>query len=281
MTKRNLNALICVAMIMLLVVGCGNSEVSPDMSSDKAESEEKTIIKLGTSSVSRHLAESGKAALEELGYTVEIVVFDDYVLPNDALVEGTLDANFYQHEPYMENYNDANETDIIMLEPKLYDYYTGIYSVKANSIEELPDGGVVGIAQDASNISLQLEQLQEAGIIRLSEKPNEGDFYTVADIIENPHGYEFVQSDHTKYLNMDDYTLILGTSNTMAEAGVDPTQNILKKFVDSKYTQGICVMASNAEEQWVQDIMKAYTSEEAIANVPASSGFEYSGKLEK
>lgn len=281
MRNRIFSLLLCILMVCILSTGCSSSKAPNNASSDKVESEEKTIIKMGTSSVSRHLAESGKEALEKMGYTVEIVVFDDYVLPNDALVEGTLDANFYQHEPYMKNYNDANNTDIVMLEPKLYDYYTGIYSVKATSIEELPDGGAVGIAQDASNISLQLEQLQEAGIIKLSEKPNEGDFYTVADIVENLHGYEFIQSDHTKYLNMEDYTLILGTSNTMAEAGVDPTQNILKKFVDSKYTEGICVMASNVEEQWVKDIMKAYTSKEAILNVPASSGFEYTGKSDK
>lgn len=275
MRKQLLVLLVFVSMI--LAVGCENSKVSTGANPNESQVEEKTTIKMGTSTVSRHLAESGKEVLEKMGYTVEIVMFDDYVLPNDALVEGTLDANFYQHEPYMNNYNDSNNTNIIMLEPKLYDYYTGIYSVKADKIEELPDGGPVGIARDASNISLQLEQLQEAGLIKLSEKPNDGKFYTVADIIDNPKGYDFIQSDHLKYTNMEDYTLILGTSNTMAEAGVDPTKNILMKFVDSKYTQGICVLAENADKQWVKDIMEAYTSEEAIKNVPASSGFEYAG----
>lgn len=273
MKKKILGLLLCVSMAAALAVGCSSKS-----SSTASKSEEKTTIKIGISSVSKDLAESGKKALEAKGYKVEIKVFDDYVLPNNALADGTLDANFYQHEPYMNNYNKSHNTDITMLKPKLYNYYTGLYSVKANNIKDLPNGGAVGIAQDASNISVQLKQLQEAGIIKLSEKPAVGEFYTVADIVNNPNGYKFVQSDHTKYKNMNDYTIVIGTSNTMAEAGVDPTKNLLKKFVDEDLAEGICVLSKNKDTKWAKDIMAAYTSKEAIANVPASSGFEYAGK---
>jgi len=273
MKKRILAVLLCLGVFLTLAAGCSSTKSNPEN-----DSKQKTTINIGTSTVSKDLAESGKAELEAMGYKVKITVFDDYVLPNDALVEGTLDANFYQHEPYMKNYNDSNHTEIIMLEPKLYDYYTGLYSLKADSIDKLPDGGAVGIAQDAANISEQLKQLQEAGIITLSDKPGSGDFYTVADIIDNPHKYNFVQSDHNKYKNMDDYTIVIGTSNTMAESGVDPTKNILKKFVNKDLTEGICVMAKNKDAKWVKDMMTAYTSEKAAANVPGSSGFEYAGK---
>jgi len=270
MKKKILGVLMCASLAATLAVGCSSAKTST--------SAKKTTITIGTSSVSKDLAESGRKSLEAMGYKVEIKVFNDYVLPNDALAEGTLDANLYQHEPYMNNYNKSKGTDIIMLQPKLYNYYTGIYSVKADSIDKLPNGGAVGIAQDASNISIQLKQLQEAGIITLSDKPAAGEFFTVADIVKNPHGYNFVQSDATKYKNMKDYTLILGTSNTMATAGVDPTKNILKKFVDPTLAEGICVMTKNKDTQWAKDIMTAYTSKEATANVPASSGFDYAGK---
>lgn len=274
MKKRILGVLLIVSMFVSLAIGC--SSKTENKAQSKAE--EKNTIKIGTSSVSKDLADSGKKALEAMGYKVEIIVFDDYVLPNNALVEGTLDANFYQHEPYMDNYNKSHNTDIIMLQPKLFNYYTGIYSVKASSIEQLPNGGAVGIAQDASNISVQLQQLQEAGIIKLSDKPAAGEFYTVADIVDNPHDYTFVQSDHMKYKNMKDYTIVVGTSNTMATAGVDPTKNLLKKFVDDKLPLGMCVLAKNKDAKWAKDIMTAYTSKEAIDYVPASSGFEYVGK---
>lgn len=275
MKKKILCVLLCVCMVASLAVGCSSTEKP---SSSASESEEKTTIKIGASTVSKDLAESGKESLEAMGYEVEIILFDDYVLPNDALVQETLDANFYQHEPYMNNYNEANGTDIIMMSPKLYNYFTGIYSVKASSIEDLPKGGSVGIAQDAANISEQLKQLEEAGVIKLSKEPAAGDFYTVADIVDNPNNYDFVQSDHLKYTNMDDYTIVVGTSNTMAEAGVDPTENLLKKFVYDDLAEGICVLEKNKDTKWAKDIMTAYMSDEAVAKVPVSSGFEYAGE---
>jgi D-methionine transport system substrate-binding protein len=275
MKKKIIGVLVCASMLATLAVGCSSKNTNETATSS---SEKKTTIKIGTSSVSKDLAESGKKSLEAMGYKVEITVFDDYVLPNDALVQGSLDANFYQHEPYMSNYNKSHSSDIMMMSPKLYNYYSGLYSAKANSIESLPNGGSIGIAQDAANISIQLKQLQEAGILTLSEKPGAGEFYTVADIVKNPHNYKFVQSDATKYKNMGDYTMIIGTSNTMARASVDPTKNLLKKFVDPNLAEGICISAKNKDTKWAKDIMTAYTSKEALANVPASSGFEYAGK---
>lgn len=269
MRNKKIGTIVCIALAVSMMAGCGNKKEDSENSDVKKEK-----IIMGTSAVSKDLAESGKTELEKLGYEVEIKIFDDYVLPNSALVDGSIDANLYQHEPYMENYNDSNGTDIIMLSPKLYNYYSGLYSVKADSPEGLPDGGKVGIAEDASNISEQLKQLQEAGVIKLSEKPSSGEFFTIADVVENPHNYEFIQGDHMKYKNMDEYACLIGTSNTMAEAGVDPTKNLIKKFVDSNLAEGICVMEKNKDAEWVKDIMKAYTSDEAKANVPASSGFE-------
>lgn len=270
MKKKLLSILLCFSMTMVFMAGCGQSEASK--AAEKGEKKEKIII--GTSSVSKHLGESGREALEKMGYEVEIKVFDDYVLPNSALVEGSIDANIYQHEPYMENYNKSNGTGIVMMSPKLWNYYSGLYSVKADTLEELPDGGKIGIAEDASNISEQLQELQEAGLIKLNDKPSSGEFYTLADITENPHNYEIILGGGNKYKNMEDFTAIIGTSNTMAEAGVDPTKHLLKKFVNEDLALGMCVDGKNKDADWVKDIMEAYTSDEARANVPAETGFE-------
>lgn len=271
MKKFGMALLIGILSLGLLSCSGGTSESTPK---DSSTAEKKTTIKIGTHPVSRDLANSGVAELEKLGYKVEIVQFEDYVLPNDSLVEGSTDANLYQHEPYMINYNNSNKSDIVMLSPKLYNYYVGFYSDKATSVESLPEGGIVGIATDAANIDNDLRHVQEAGVIKLTEKPTAGDFYTVADIEENPKKYEFRQSDHTKYLNIDDYVFYIGTSNTMATAGVDPTKNQIKKFTDNEYALGMSTLEKNKDSDWAKDIMKAYTSQEAISNVPASSGFE-------
>lgn len=240
-------------------------------SSDSASSEKKKIL-LGTSTVCVDLAESGRAALEEMGYELEVTVFEDYFLPNESLAEGSTDANLYQHGPFLEQYNAEKGTDIIMLEPALWDYYAGIYSVKADSIEDLPEGGIVGLEQDANNIDYDLRCIQEAGLIKLTDE--EKGLYSIADIVENPHNYEFKEADYNRFHNMDDYAFIFGTSNTMASYDVDPTQHLLQRFNEDGRTHGMCVMPENKDTQWAKDLMAAYTSESAREYVTPDKGFE-------
>lgn len=265
MKKKLFLTVIVIAMaVSVLMTGCSGG-------GQGTETGKKEKIIIGTSSVAVDMARSGVASLEEKGYEVEIVVFDDYYLPNQALVEGGNDANLYQHEPFMDMYNDEKGTDIIMLEPKLWNFWSGLYSVKANSIESLPEGGKVAIAEDASNLDLDLRRLEEVGLIKLTDEEKER--YDIADIVENPHNYEFVQGDHTKYTNMEEYTLLTGSSNTMAAAGVDPTAHLLHKFVDESLTHGMCIIAENKDAEWVKDLMEAYTSDKARAYIPESAGF--------
>lgn len=106
MKRKIVSLLGCTVMMTMLVAGCGNSGNESDSEEQNGGTKDKIVI--GTSSVSKDLAESGREELESMGYEVEIKIFDDYVLPNDALVEGSVDANIYQHEPYMNNYNDSN-----------------------------------------------------------------------------------------------------------------------------------------------------------------------------
>ncbi len=268
MNKKAMSAILIVVLAVSLVfTGCGTKQSAPT-----STSEEKTKLIIGTSSVSIDLAQSGVEALEEMGYEVEIKVFDDYFLPNQALVEGTLDANFYQHKPFLDTYNQEKGTNIQMLEPALWNYWAGIYSTKADSIANLPNGGKAGIAADASNTSEDLKRLQKVGLIKLTDEKK--DLYDIADIVENPHNLEFTQADGAKYKNQDDYTLIIGTSNTMAAAGVDPTKNLLESFVDDSLALGMCVLPENADKQWVKDIMKAYISDKAKTAVDPSTGFK-------
>lgn len=277
MKKLKIIGLVLVLALTLgMAAGCSsnssnNNAPTNNNTSNNSTASAKKSLKIGTSSVSVDLAQSGVAPLEAMGYKVDIVMFDDYFTPDTALVEGSLDANFYQHELFMNQYNTSKNTNIMMLSPKLYQFYGGLYSVKADSLANLPDGGKVGIANDASNISRDLLNLQSLGLITLtSEKKT---LYSVLDIVSNPHKYEFVQADHMKYRNMDDYTFVLGTSNTMAADKIDPTQNRLAVFPEKENALGISIMPENQNEQWVKDIMTAYTSETARAYVKPSSGF--------
>ena len=111
MKRKIVTGVLCAVFMGIFLTGCSDTSEGKKQTDEKKE---KIII--GVSSVSVDLGESGKKALEKKGYEVEVKVFDDYVLPNKALEEGSIDANLYQHEPYLDNYNKSNGTEIQKLE---------------------------------------------------------------------------------------------------------------------------------------------------------------------
>ena len=118
MKKRILSVLLAAAMVGTMLVGCGSSSSSKSSDDKKTESsDEKKVIKLGV----RDNADQVNTVMDAInaaGYEVDVTVFDDSNQPNVALGEGSIDINWYQHEPFLKAYNDANGTDFVMVEPK-------------------------------------------------------------------------------------------------------------------------------------------------------------------
>lgn len=251
-----------IAAALVAFAACSSGEEQP--AGDDTQAETKTTLRIGTEPVARIMAESAIEPLEEMGYEVEIVMFDDYFTPNVALDEGQIDANFYQHQPFLDNYNKENGTDIVMLAP-CFLYYGGIYSENYDSLDDLKENGVGGtfvIAQDASNQSLDLLALQDAGLITLTDEDK--DLYGIADIVDNPYEFEFLyMDDNTKYSSRDEFAAYTGSSNTMATFGIDPSENQLYYIDHSSEALGVCVNAEDADTQWAQDLVTAYTSDAA------------------
>ena len=251
-----------IAAALVAFAACSSGEEQP--AGDDTQAETKTTLRIGTEPVARIMAESAIEPLEEMGYEVEIVMFDDYFTPNVALDEGQIDANFYQHQPFLDNYNKENGTDIVMLAP-CFLYYGGIYSENYDSLDDLQENGVGGtfvIAQDASNQSLDLLALQDAGLITLTDEDK--DLYGIADIVDNPYEFEFLyMDDNTKYSSRDEFAAYTGSSNTMATFGIDPSENQLYYIDHSSEALGVCVNAEDADTQWAQDLVTAYTSDAA------------------
>src|SRR5699024_6485136 len=106
--------------------------------------------------------------LAEEGIEVELVQMGDYIQPNEALVNGEVDANFSQHVPFMEEFNRNKGADLVSVQPVYYPNY-GIYSREYDSIENLPDGATIGVANDSSNLDRSLRLLAENGLIELKE----------------------------------------------------------------------------------------------------------------
>ena len=266
-----LAAVMLIAAALVAFAACSSGEEQP--AGDDTQAETKTTLRIATVPVSRIMAESAIEPLEEMGYEVEIVMFDDYFTPNVALDEGQVDANFYQHQPFLDTYNEENGTDIVMLAP-CFLYYGGIFSEHYTSLDDLKENGAGGkfrIAQDASNQSLDLLTLQEAGLITLTDE--EKDLYGIADIVDNPYNFEFVyMEDNVAFSSRDEFAAYIGTSNTMAEFGIDPTENQLYYIDHSSEAIGVCVNAADADTQWAQDLLTAYTSEEAKQYIRDNNG---------
>ena len=131
-----------------------------------------------------------RADFEARGYTLEIVEYTDYVQPNIALDGGNLDANYFQHQPYLDEFNASNNTSIVSVGTVHYEPF-GIYAGKTASLDELADGATIAVPNDATNEARALLLLEANGLITLSE--DAGLTATVLDIEENPHNFEIVE----------------------------------------------------------------------------------------
>lgn len=199
--------LIVIALLLVLFVGgCSSKE------------EENTTIKVGASPTPHALIlEAARSELEALGYELEIIEFTDYVLPNTALDAGDLDANYFQHVPYLSYFNDNNNTKLssvlaVHFEP------LGLYPGKASGLDDIVDGITIAIPNDATNESRALRLLEDNGYISFED--NGTDEVTPIDIKENPNNIEFIEMEAAlipQTLQDVDFAIINGNYALSAE----------------------------------------------------------------
>ncbi|MBR2591862.1 MAG: transporter substrate-binding domain-containing protein, partial [Oscillospiraceae bacterium] len=161
-----------------------------------AEVSEEVTLKIGASSTPHaELLEIVKPALAAQGIDLDIVIYDDYVLPNTALQDGTLDANYFQHRPYLNSFNESNGTDLVSAGLIHYEPF-GIYSYSVEALEDLAEGATIIVPDDDSNQTRALLLLQQEGIIELPEDASVESGVTILDIV-NDNGYQIqaVQAD--------------------------------------------------------------------------------------
>lgn len=216
-----------------------------------------------------------KPALEAVGWTVETVVFTDYVQPNTALEAGELDANYFQHYVYMDDQNENAGLHLaavkgIHLEP------LGMFSNKITSIDELADGASISMPNDASNESRAIKLLADNGLITLAE--TEG-LYDLQSITENPHNYEFVELEAANVANsLPDVDAAIINGNYALLAELNPAEDAL--ILESANADGnpfvnpIVVKQGNEETLKTKALVAAFSTQEVVdfinANYPGS-----------
>lgn len=194
------------------------------------------------------------------GLDIEIVEFSDYVMPNAALDTGEIDANSFQHAPYLVNEIDKRGYKISRV-ANTVTFPLGVYSKKIKAIGELRDGATVGIPNDPTNGGRVLLLLQQAGLIKLSGgaglKP------TVADITENPKQLEIIELDAAQLpRSLDDTDISAINTNYAIEAGLDPARDaLLREAADGPYVNIIAVQTARKDEPWVKTLLDSYHSD--------------------
>lgn len=268
--KKWLSLLLAVSFVLLLAAcGGGNAEEEPteggEAEGDTA-TEETTTLVVGASNVPHaEILEEAKSLLEEKGIELQIETFQDYVLPNQALEAGDLDANYFQHIPYLEGQIAEHGFDFvnaggIHIEP------IGVYSQEYKSLDELPDGAHIIISNSVSDHGRILSMLEKEGLIKLNEEV-EKTTATIDDIIENPKNLEFDTEYEASLLpqifNNGEGDAVLINSNYAIDAGLNPLEDsIAIEESDSPYVNVIAVRSEDENKEAIKTLVEVLRSEE-------------------
>ncbi|MFT2097886.1 MetQ/NlpA family ABC transporter substrate-binding protein [Marinomonas sp. 2405UD66-6] len=209
--------------------------------------EDTKSIKVGAT-VGPHaeVVEAVAAEAEKQGLNVEVVIFSDYITPNAALADGSLDLNSYQHQPFLNNFNNNSEQKLTSIGRSIL-MRMGVYSSKYNAIEELPDNARISIPNDPTNGSRALILLADADLITL--KADADSKTTIYDIVENPKNFEFVEVEAAQLpRTLDDVDASVITMNYVMSSGLNPAeQGIYLESKDAEFA--VMQIASRAEDK--------------------------------
>ena len=177
--KKLLAVVLTGAFVVSALAGCGKSTSADDK-----------VIKVAASATPHaEILEQAKPLLEAKGYDLQVTVFDDYVQPNEVVESGDFDANYFQHIPYLESFNEEKGTHLVNAGGIHYEPF-GIYPGTKASLDELADGDSIAVPNDTTNEARALLLLQDNGIITLKE--GAGLTATKNDIVENPYNVDIV-----------------------------------------------------------------------------------------
>jgi D-methionine transport system substrate-binding protein len=280
MRKKLLTTLLAATLAIGTLAGCGSSS-SDSSGSDNAgaadtqsaasteqsaAAEDKGTITVAASATPHaEILEQAKPILAEQGWDLEVTVFDDYVQPNEVVESGDFDANYFQHIPYLETYNEENGTHLVNVGGIHYEPF-GIYPGTKSSLDDLADGDVIAIPNDTTNEARALLLLQDNGLITL--KDGVGLEATVNDIEENPKNIEFEELEAAQIARVvDEVSFIVLNGNYALESGIaEEREAVAIEQADSEaaqtYVNVIAVKEGNEDNEGVKALVDVLKSDE-------------------
>ena len=261
---KKLFLLLTAFLMTLALAGCGDSG-KPAASSDSAApaAGAKTTLKVGATPVPHaEILEIVKPLLAKQNIDLQIVEFSDYVQPNLALNDKELDANFFQHEPYLDNFISEHKELKLKNAGGVHIEPMGIYSKKIKELTALPNGASIAIPNDPTNGGRSLLLLEKAGLLKLRE--GAGVKATVQDIADNPKNFKFQEVEAAQVpRTLDDVDAAVINTNFAMQVNLVPTKDAL--FMEDKtspYVNIVAVREGDEKRPEIEALMKALTSKE-------------------
>ncbi|MGA5295251.1 MetQ/NlpA family ABC transporter substrate-binding protein [Streptomyces koyangensis] len=258
MRKTLLTAAAGALTLGLTLTACGSGS-----GSDDASGAEGPLVVGATPTPAGEILDYVKKNLaKDAGLDLDIKEFTDYVLPNTALQEGTLDANLYQHKPYLDEFNQSKGTELVALD-EVYLPPTGVYSEKVKDIADLRKGATVAVPNDVTNEGRALNLLAEEGLIEL--KKGAGADASPSDIAKNPKNITIKELDPAQLpRSLSDVDAAAINNNFALDAGLDPRKDaiLLEKSEDNPYNNVLAVKKGNENDPRVKKLAELLTSPE-------------------
>ena len=273
--KKFLAFVLALAMVLALAAcggnsGAGNNSGNAGNGGDAAGSNDagstggKTVTVGATPAPHAAILEVAKKLMEADGYTLDIKEFNDYVTPNTSLEDGSLDANYFQHVTYMNDFNDERGAHLVNAAGIHYEPL-GLYGGKTASLADLADGAKIAVPNDATNEARALLLLEQEGLIKLKE--GVGVSATKSDVEENPHNFEFVEMEaRLTPTVLQDVDMAVVNGNYAIDAGLKIADALAVESAEGDaaeaYVNVIAVKEGNENDEGIQALIKCLKSDE-------------------
>ncbi len=263
--KKFLTVLGTVVLSAALIAGCGAQSDNEGSAAESADGG-NTVITVGASPAPHaEILEAVKPMLAEQGIDLQIKEFNDYILPNKATEDGEIDANYFQHGPYLEDFNNENGTHLVPVAAIHYEPF-GLYAGKTASIDELADGATIAVPNDGTNEARALMLLEAQGLITLKE--DAGFTATKLDIAENPKNLNIQEMEAAQIARaLADVDMAVINGNYAIEAGLKVSDAAAVEDKDSEaaqtYANVLVVKEGNENNEAVKALADALQSDTA------------------
>ncbi len=263
--KKKCTLILSLLLVLALLCACGDAAETGKTENTESAQPVKIRVAASPTPHAEILAVAAEILAQE-GYELEIVEYDDYVQPNLVVDSGELDANYFQHSPYLESFNAENGTQIVSVGLIHYEPF-GIYAGKTASLEELPDGAEIIIPNDGSNETRALLLLQQEGLIKLADGIDASSNATVYDIAENPKNLVITEMDAAQLArSLPDVDLAVINGNFALAAGLNAAEDALAVEDASgdaaqTYANLLGVKAGRENDPAIQALLRALQSD--------------------